>query len=217
MSYTARIPYLTIHNAEEFGRWLAKYKVEIAGLAVYQVGASGKRYRDSAAATMVKDVAGGVALSPVTSVGAIPILGLVPPALPLAAIVGFVAGLPLLFKAWHASAKHVSSVPEPILYSELEFSLVGVSAKRRKWSEYLLSIYAALHKWEKIDGMQHPEQWAVGAAYAARTGGYPPAWSEQPKPQQRKASQPARNKRPKTSRTTITKARRALWRIMDEI
>jgi hypothetical protein len=218
MSYKITAPLISQHEAEEFGKWLAKYKVEIGGLRVYQIDTDGKAHRDDATMKTIKDTVREVGLAVVITPVAIPLAGLIPP---VAAIMGLLqavdlAALGVAKKAQHSAHKREASAGgKDIMMTEVHFDLVGVSAKRRKWSEYLLSIYAALHQWHKIDGMQHPEQWAVGASYAARTGGYPPAWSEQPKSQPRKA--PARSKRPQTSRTTITKARRALWRIMDEI
>lgn len=226
--YRALCPFVSSSEADEFGRWLGKYAVEISGLAVWQIGASGKRYKDDPLADTITQTARSFATSAVTAqVGApvlIPLVGLIP----WIAIPALIASLPGLIFTQHKLRKRLppdAARGDEIVATELEFSLSGVSAKRRRWSEYLLSIYGALHAWTKIDGMTHPEQWPLGAAYAARTGSYPRPWSEQPP---RSAHHPpkigattrgaqSRASKPRTSRQTIGAARRLWWRITDEL
>ena len=192
-------------EAEELGKWLAEYKVDIAGLAVYQVDVNGKRTRDDATAKTIKDTVQEVGLSVALAPVAIPIIGLVPP---LAAILAAMQGFNLLMwgglkKAQHSLNKKIPA-GKNIHHTELEFGFAGVSAKRLAWSEYLVSIYAHKHQWT-LTGLVHPEQLAAGA----RAGGYPVPWSQQ-------ARNGRRSAKPKTSRQTISRARRAWWRITDE-
>jgi hypothetical protein len=197
-------------EAEDLGKWLAKYEVELTGLQVWQVGQSGKRYRDDATAETIRSTVSSAASSVVTS-GAggsalVPLVALLSPA----AILAMIASIPVLLAATHKTTKKLAApsaavmAHDPIVATELTFDLAAVSARRRGWSEYLLSIYGALHGWTKLDGMAHREQWAQGAAYAARTGGYPAPWSER-KP----GDQPVSRQRSVTSRHPKSRGRGA--------
>jgi len=169
---------LTLAAAQELGRWLAKYQIGISGLTVYQVTDKGHRIKDDPMADTIKSTIGEIGGAALLSVPLAPLLG------PLALAAAPFAWLALgpTKAAQHELRKKVGPAApkgEQFVGTEIEFGLSDVSAKRRKWTEYLLAIYAAHHGWQ-LSGLQHPEQIAVGAAYAARTGGYPPAWSEQP-------------------------------------
>ncbi len=83
-----------------------------------------------------------------------------------------------------------------------------VPASQVTFARYLMTCYGCQVDGKPVAQSPLPPKWSDGQRGAP----------DDPQPvAARKASQPARNKRPKTSRTTITKARRALWRIMDEI
>ncbi len=169
---------LTLPEAQEMGRWLRKYRIDIAGMTVYQVTDKGTRVRDDPLADTIKATIGEVSGAAIGAAILAPLLG------PLAAAAAPFAWLalgPTKVAEHELRKKSGPQIPrgEQFVGTEIEFNLVDVSAKRRKWTEYLLSIYAAHHGWQ-LAGLQHPEQVAVGSAYAARTGGYPPAWSEQP-------------------------------------
>ncbi len=128
MKYTVTTPVMAQAEAEEFGKWLAKYKVEIAGLEVWQVTASGKRYKDDPLADTVKDLAGQAATSVAgAQVGAsvlIPIVGLIPHV----AILALAASLPGLiwaqFKLRKKVPKTVSKFgkDDPLVTSEASSS-----------------------------------------------------------------------------------------------
>ena len=170
---------ITQAKAKELGKWLGQYQIQIAGLSVWQITEDGKRIRDDAMADTIKSTAGSAGGATMASGPAAPLLGPLVALLSPAAILAMAAAIPALIAAQHKLRKEAGPQMRghTIVATEIEFVLTGVSAKRRKWSEYLLSIYAAHHKWT-LTGMQHGEQIAVGAAYAARTGGYPRPWSD---------------------------------------
>lgn len=182
--YTVTTPPMSVDQAEEFGRWLGKYKVEIAGLEVFQVGASGHLYRDDplmdTIITGIRNTTGSAVGSGIAAPVLAPIVGLIPPLGVLLMGLSLPALYAALFKLRKKAGAPDAAVAkrDPIIATWLKFGLAGVSAQRRKWSEYLIAIYAELHQWTEVRGFQHPEQIAVGAAYAARTGGYPRPWSE---------------------------------------
>jgi len=169
---------ITQDKAKELGKWLGEYRIRLSGLSVWQITEDGKRIRDDAMADTIKSTAGSAASATMTSGPAAPLLGPLVALLSPAAIMAMVAAIPALVAVQHKLRKEAGPQVRghTIVATEIEFGLADVSARRRKWSEYLLSIYAALHKWT-LSGLQYPEQAAVGAAYAARTGGYPPPWS----------------------------------------
>lgn len=212
-AYKAMDPQpLTLAQAQEMGQWLRKYQIDIAGLSVYQITDKGTRVRDDPLADTIKTTIGQLGGAAVLAAPLAPLLG------PLAVAAAPFAWLALgpTKAAEHQARKQAGpQIPrgEQVTGTEIEFNLVGVSAKRRKWTEYLLAIYAAHHGWQ-LTGLQHPEQVAVGAAYAARTGGYPPAWSEQPaRPKtpagKRPAGKPAKGK---PARPGGNAARPSVWR-----
>jgi len=169
---------ITQAKAKELGKWLGQYRIRLSGLSVWQITEEGKRIRDDAMADTIKSTAGSAASATVTSGPAAPLLGPLVALLSPAALLAMAAAIPALIAAQNKLRKEAGPQVRghTIVATEIEFGLADVSAKRRKWSEYLLSIYAALHKWT-LAGLQYPEQAAIGAAYAARTGGYPPPWS----------------------------------------
>lgn len=195
MSYKAVCQVLSQAEAEELGKWLALYKVEVAGLTVYQVDVDGKRHRDDATAKTIKDTVQEIGMAAALTPVAIPLVGLFPP---LAAILAAlnVFSIPTwlgLKKAQHSLNKKIPNAGRrQIDHTEIEFEFADVSAKRRKWSEYLLAIYAHKHQWQ-LTGLAHPEQLAAGA----RAAGYPVPWSQQPRqPAGRKVAARRQSRKP---------------------
>lgn len=198
---------LTLPEAQELGRWLRKYRIGIGGLTVYQVTDKGHRIKDDPMMDTIKVTIGQVG-------GALVVAPLAGFLAPVAAVVAPFAWLALgpTKVAEHQMRKQAGPVApkgEQFVGTEIEFALVDVSAKRRKWTEYLLAIYAAHHGWQ-LSGLQYPEQIAVGAAYAARTGGYPPAWSEQPARPKAHAGKRSAGKPRKTSAGNLGRLLRLL-------
>jgi hypothetical protein len=76
-----------------------------------------------------------------------------------------------------------------------------VPASQVTFARYLMTCYGCQVDGKPVAQSPLPPKWSDGQRGAP----------DDPQPVA------ARSKRPKTSRTTITKARRALWRIMDEI
>lgn len=178
MSYRAICTSLVSqHDAEEFGKWLGQYKVEMTGLTVYQVDVDGHAHRDNALEKTVKEFAGSAAMGVVMAPLMIPLIGIIPPLGAIMAALSSISlpSLPVLGKAQYELNKRIPDANgKDIDYTEIKFDLAGVSDKRRKWSEYLLSIYAHRHGWQ-LSGLRHPEQLAAGA----RAKGYPTPWSQQ--------------------------------------
>jgi hypothetical protein len=184
MSYRAHCPVISQHQAEEFGKWLALYRIEISGLQVWQIDAAGKAHRDDAMMKTIKDTIGeaglAVALAPVV----IPIVGMCPP---LAAVLAAAqaVNVPTLLglkRVEHALNKRLPDAGgQTPIATELVFGVANETDKHRGWTEYLLGAYAQLHGWDQLDGAQYPKRVTEGRNYAAKTGRYPPPWSQQPR------------------------------------
>lgn len=173
--YIAHTPVLSKADAEDVGRFLARYAIQIAGLRLYHITEDGKRIEDNPTADAIKETAmsGGGSAVMAEGMVAAGISFVLPPLAMLAAI----AAIPPLLKKQNDLRKQNKGgkVGAKAVMSELQFDVTGVSARRRKWTEYLLCIYAARHDWQ-LRGLHYPEQLAVGARYAASHAGDPPPW-----------------------------------------
>jgi len=175
--YLATTPVLSIERANDLGLFLARYEIHVTGLQVFHITEDGRRVKDDPTADAIKNTAETGAASAIGSEVAVAagISFVLPPAALLAAI----AALPVLAKKQNDLRKKQvgGSAGSKAVMSELCFDLADVSAKRRKWAEWLLSVYAARHDWQ-LRGLHHPEQLALGARYAATHAGDPPPWAD---------------------------------------
>jgi hypothetical protein len=228
MSYSATTPTMSKVQAQKFGAWLARYKIDVVSLTCWQVGQSGRLYKDQPLAdtiTMVVGSAGGSLASGASgaAVGTVaapvlaPLAALLAPIMP-ALLIATIASWPLqviaFFKLRQSDAAPMESVvrDDPIVATLLKWGFGNVSDKRRKWVEYATAVYAGQHSWHTLRGWQYPAQIELGMNYAAR-GGALPSWSETP----RSAGGRPQKAKAKTSKQTVGRARRAWWRILDEL
>ncbi len=175
--YLATTPVLSIERANDLGLFLARYEIHVTGLQVFHITEDGRRVKDDPTADAIKNTAESGAASAIGSEVAVAagISFVLPPAALLAAI----AAIPPLLKKQNDLRKKQAggSAGSKAVSSEVGFDLADVSARRRKWAEWLLSVYAARHDWQ-LRGLHHPEQLALGARYAATHAGDPPPWGD---------------------------------------
>lgn len=201
MKYTAITPILTVAAAEQFGKWLGQYRVDVSGVAVWQIDSEGRRHRDDPLADTVTDTARTFTSAAAHSTISAPILAPIVVLLSPAALLAMAASIPLLIAAQYKLRKHTampdSSVGKQIVASEIDFTLTGVSAQRERWSEILLSIWGVRNKW-KYKKLLYPGTWDYAMQYAATHSGYPRPWSENPRQTAptKCRKQPGRSKQP---------------------
>jgi hypothetical protein len=167
MTYRADTPVLSAAQAEELGRFMAQYEIHVAGLVVRDVFGDGREVVNDPLTRTVTQTASAGSMGAVGAAGAVA-AGLALPVL----------SVPLLFGALVADTKAIHALNKRqttpgAVSSVITFSLPDVSDKRRKWAEYLLSIYAHRHHW-RLSGLHDPEQLAAGA----RAAGYPAPWGK---------------------------------------
>lgn len=171
---TINTPPLNYADAEDFGRALGAYSIDVTGLGVTHILPGGKRRADRPLAKTMQETAGMFGAAGSLAPAAIPLIGL----LPWIPIPALLIGLAADIRALHGLNKR-TSCPPGASSSEVTFRLSGVGERRLGWAQYLIGGYCQLHGWDVIKA-QDERQVAAGRRYAQRHGRLPPAWSTQP-------------------------------------
>ena len=214
--YLARTPVLSVDQAAELGGFLARYAIRVSGLTVHHILENGQRVEDNPTRDTIVETAGET-IGANVGAGAAVAAG-VTLALPPVAILAGLAAIPALVKGQHdLRRKQVGGkAGSKAVSSEVGFDLADVSTKRRRWSEYLLSIYTARHGWT-LAGLHHPEQLDLGARYAASHRGDPPPWEDSTQPPtwarygERSAPPPTARTNQAPNESRLRHALRDLW------
>lgn len=220
-------PKMSKADAQKFGEWLGLYEIDVVGLTCWQVGESGRLYKDEPLADTVTAavgfVGGGVGGGAVGGMVAAPLAPILAPLLaPFAPLIlpALLASIPASLAGIFHLRKHdgepmaAINANDRIVATLLKWRFGNVSERRCLWSEYLIAVHAAMHSWTDVRGFRYPEQMGVGAAYAARTGTYPPPRSLQPRTG---GSGATRRTRKLKRAPTVSRARRAWRRIIEDL
>lgn len=179
--YKAITPVLSLDQAADLGRFLGRYAVQVTGLKLYHILEDGRRVEDNPTKEAAEETAkSGSAAAIGSEIAAAAGISFV---LPPIALLATIAAIPALVKGQHDLRKKQigGKTGSKAVSSEVLFDLANVSADRRRWAEWLLSVYAARHDW-RLTGLVHPEQLTLGAQYAATHTGEPPPWGERDQP-----------------------------------
>ncbi|OQA43735.1 MAG: hypothetical protein BWY52_01784 [Chloroflexi bacterium ADurb.Bin325] len=204
-------PVLAIADAEELGRYLARYAIRVGGLRVQHRQRDGKLVDDRPLADTAAQTAAASAIAAPIGTGA----GLGLAAAGAAAFVAPWMLVPAVANALHGikqayeiRKKTPGGLAKEPVGSVISFRLTDVSDRRRAWAEYLLCLYAERHPgWQVMDGLRHPEQRASAARYAAAHAGYPTPWGDRAARGQGTGRKPAARKPGSLARRVW----RALW------